>query len=591
MPIRRLPPTLVNRIAAGEVVERPASVVKELVENAIDAGGRQVDVELAGAGSSRIVVKDDGSGMAAEALALAVERHATSKLPGDDLLALGYLGFRGEALPSIAAVSRLTLTSRTAAAPHAASLTVDAGEIGEVRPAAGGIGTEVVVEDLFYATPARLKFLRTAKAELQAVGDTLRRLALAHPTVGFSLAHEGRTLARYNAALDRRERAIDVVGTALADAIQVRAARDGIELEAFCALPTAAARNARQQYLTVNGRPVTDRLLQGALKGAYADLLFHDRQPVAVVHLDVAPTLVDVNVHPAKAEVRFQEPGAVRGLVVGAIKRALAEHGQATARSLSQAALGAWRAPAVAAAPPSPPRPSGSAGWTRPAAAPALGLAEARAPFASPPPAPAAPAPAAEGSEPGPLGHARAQLHGTYILAEAEGGLVLVDMHAAHERIVYERLKASLHDGVASQTLLLPVVVELDEAAVDQLEQAAGDLARLGLEVERFGRGAVLVRALPALLGQADAAALVKDVADDLAEHGTALALDEALLRVAARIACHGSVRAGQRLGLEAMNALLRTMETTPNSGQCNHGRPTYVRLERGDLERLFGRR
>ncbi|MFW5833624.1 MAG: DNA mismatch repair endonuclease MutL [Pseudomonadota bacterium] len=586
--IRRLPPTLVNRIAAGEVVERPASVVKELVENAVDAGATKVLVELEEAGQKRIRVKDDGSGMAPDALPLAIERHATSKLPGDDLLALAHLGFRGEALPSIAAVSRLTLTSRIAEADHASSLTVTAGEVSAVRPAPGSFGTEVVVEDLFYATPARLKFLRSPRAELQAVGETVRRLALAHPPLDLELRHDGRSLARYPAAADRRARAVAVVGNALGDAIHVTAERDGMALEAFCALPTAAARNARQQYLTVNGRPVTDRLLQGALRAAYADLVFHDRQPVAVLHLDVEPALVDVNVHPAKAEVRFRDPGAVRGLIVGALRRALAEHGQATARTVSEAALGAWRAEPRARSV----APSRSVSWKRPGASQAgLGLGEERRSFEPPPPAPVVEPDAEATPVTGPLGLARAQLHGTYILAETPDGLVLVDMHAAHERIVYERLKTDLARGVASQTLLLPVVVELEEARIERLAEAEQRLARLGLELERFGRAAVLVRGMPAPLAQADPAALVADVAEDLEEHGEALALDEELLRVAARIACHGSVRAGQRLGVEAMNALLRDMEATPNSGQCNHGRPTYVRLDQGDLERLFGRR
>jgi DNA mismatch repair protein MutL len=588
-PIRRLPPTLVSRIAAGEVVERPASVVKELVENAIDAGAGSVRIELEDAGRRCIAVRDDGVGMAADDLPLAVERHATSKLPGDDLLALLHLGFRGEALPSIGAVSRMTVTSRTAKASHASTLTVEGGEVGPVRPAAGPIGTEIVVRDLFYATPARLKFLRSPRAELAAASETVRRLALAHPGLALTLVHDGRTVARFLRETDRRARAIAVVGAVLGDAIHVTAARVVAALEAFCALPTAAARNARQQFLTVNGRPVADRLLQGALKAAYADLVFHDRQPVAVLYLDVDPQAVDVNVHPAKAEVRFRDPGSVRGLVVGALKRALAEHGQRTAQTVSTAALGAWRAPSGA--------PSAASGWHRPPAQAWLGLRQDRAGFdvprrLDPEPPPAAVEPALpEDGEDGPLGRARAQLHGTYILAEAADGLVLVDMHAAHERIVYERLKAALAGGVASQTLLLPVVVELEEADASRVGEAATALARFGLEVERFGRRAVLVRGLPAPLGQVEPEALVRDIAADLEEHGTALVLGDRLLRVAARMACHGSVRAGQRLGIEAMNALLRQMEATPNSGQCNHGRPTYVRLERGDLERLFGRR
>jgi DNA mismatch repair protein MutL len=414
----------------------------------------------------------------------------------------------------------------------------------------------------------------------------VRRLALAHPGVALELTHEGRRLQAYAAAPDRERRVLDVLGGAFADAVRIEAAREGIAMEAFCGLPTAAARTARQQHFTVNGRPVTDRLLQGALKGAYADLLFHERQPVAAIYLDVEADMVDVNVHPAKAEVRFRDPALVRGLLVGAIKRGLAEGGQRTARVVSLQALGTFQ-------------PQAGAGARTFAAArrqPSLGLREDTSPF-QPRMAPDTPGQtSAEAVVPtvepdGPLGRAKAQLHGTWILAEAGDALVLVDMHAAHERIVYERLKAGLAEGAASQTLLLPVVVELAEGAVEHLVTASAELARLGLLLERFGRGAVLVRGMPAALGEADPAALVTDVAEDLGEHGAALVLDERLLAVASRIACHGSVRAGRRLSLPEMDALLRSMEKTPNSGQCNHGRPTYVRLERGDLERLFQRR
>ena len=596
--IRRLPPTLVNRIAAGEVVERPAAVVKELVENAVDAGATRVEIDLADAGRTLIRVRDDGHGMDGDALPLAVERHATSKLESDDLLDLRYLGFRGEALPSIAAVSRLTVTSRTATAEHGWTLEVDAGKLGEPEPCAAPRGTEVSVRDLFHATPARLKFLRSDKAELQAASDMVRRLALAHPRLVLRLRHDDRLLFEALAS-DRGGRARAVLGAALDDALHVTAARDDLSLEAFCALPTAAARTARHQFLVVNGRPVTDRLLGGALRGAYADLVPHDRHAVAVVHLDVAPDAVDVNVHPAKAEVRFRDAGAVRGLVVGAIKRALADAGRQTARVVSTAALGSFRNDDA-------PRPS--AGW-RPRVVPHLTFAEPRRPWGDAPApvsdaATAAPAgegadadPPAEAVEPCfPLGRARAQVHGTYIVAEAPDGLVVVDMHAAHERIVYERMKESLARGVPRQTLLLPDVVELDGTEVARLLAATPALLRLGLELEPFGKGAVLVRATPAALGSVDAGALVRDLADDLADGidpGSleASALEERLLALAARMACHGSVRSGQRLSEEAMNALLRTMETTPNSGQCNHGRPTWIKLERGDLERLFGRR
>ena len=594
-PIRRLPPSLVNRIAAGEVVERPAAVVKELVENAVDAGATRVAIELEDAGRTLIRVRDDGAGLDARALPLAVERHATSKLPGDDLVHLTHLGFRGEALPSIAAVSRLSITSRTADAAHAWTLEVAAGEVGEPAPAAGPRGTEVAVRDLFYVTPARLKFLKSERAELQAATDTVKRLALAHPGLALRLDHGGRRLFEVEPA-DRFGRALAVMGTALADAVHVTAARDELALEAFCALPTAAARTARQQALVVNARPVTDRTLAGALRAAYDDLLAKDRHPVAVLHLDAAPATVDVNVHPAKAEVRFRDAGAVRGLIVGAVRRALAGEGHRTAQTVSAAALGRFRPEAAPA-----PQPRGSSGWARPPTQSRLAFADARRGWgetAPPAPEPAAdadaevppePVPAADADRP--LGEARAQLHGTWIVAEAGDGVVLVDMHAAHERIVYERLKAQLAQGVARQTLLMPAVVELQEALVTRVVEAGEALLRLGLEVERFGAGGVLVRAVPAVLGEVDTKRLVEDIAEDLTAQGAPAALDEALHRLASRMACHGSVRGGQKLTLEAMNALLRTMETTPNSGQCNHGRPTYIKLVSADLERLFGRK
>jgi DNA mismatch repair protein MutL len=538
-------------------------------------------------------VRDDGEGMDAAALPLAVERHATSKLPDDDLLHLRHLGFRGEALPSIAAVSRLALTSRTDGAEHAWRLEVDAGDVRAPVPAAGPRGTEVVVRDLFYATPARLKFLKSERAELQAVTDTVKRLALAHPAVALRVLHAGRRLVEAQPA-DRFGRALAVMGGALADAVHVTAARDELALEAFCALPTAAAKTPRQQALIVNGRPVADRALAGALKAAYDDLVAKDRHPVAVLHLDAAPHAVDVNVHPTKAEVRFRDAGAVRGLVVGAIRRALAGAGHRTAQTVSDAALGAFR-PGPTPAPP----PRSAAGWSRPATQPRLELAVTRRAWGGEPAAPPEePAPAAATAPPAqapaadrPLGEARAQLHGTWIVAEAADGVVLVDMHAAHERVVYERLKAQLDDGVARQTLLMPAVVELEEAMVARLVEARDTLLRLGLELEGFGAGGVLVRAVPAALGEVDARRLVGDVGEDLTVNGAPAALEEALLRLASRMACHGSVRGGQSLTRDAMNALLRTMETTPNSGQCNHGRPTYIRLARADLERLFGRR
>ncbi len=586
--IRRLPEGLVNRIAAGEVVERPASVVKELVENALDAGAARVSIAVEGGGRGLIAVTDDGCGMTAGDLLLAVERHATSKLDDDALIRITSYGFRGEALPSIGAVARLRLLSRTAGADNAWALEVEGGEVGTARPAAGPRGTRVEVRDLFYRTPARLKFLRAERSETEAITETVRRLALAAPAAAFVLEVDGRAAWRADPVLAdpveaRRQRASAVMGREFRDAsLVVEAVREAIRLDALIALPTASRNDARHQYLFVNGRPVQDRLLRGALRAAYSDLLFHDRQPLAAIWLELPPEQVDVNVHPAKAEVRFREPALVRGLIVGALKRALAEHGQRTSPTLGRAALGL-----------------AGGGMSRAPIRPSLGLAEAAAAFqgagsldlgapqAQPmPEAPAEPSPH-------PLGAALGQLHDSYILAQSADGLVLVDQHAAHERIVYERLKQELRDGgVRRQALLLPEIVELEAAETHALLQRAAELAELGLVVEGFGEGAVIVRETPAILGASAAKALVRDLAADLVgEIDEALALREALERVAATMACHGSVRAGRRLAHAEMDALLRQMEATPGSGQCNHGRPTYIQLSRSDLERLFQRR
>jgi DNA mismatch repair protein MutL len=572
--IRLLPPGLVNRIAAGEVVERPASVVKELIENALDAGAGRIEVQIDDGGRSRIRVGDDGCGMDGDALALAVQRHATSKLDGEDLVRIRTLGFRGEALPSIGAVARLGLTSRTAGCAHAWQLSVEGGEVSAPRPAAGPRGTRVEVRDLFFATPARLKFLRTAQAEGRAAQDVVRRLAMAHPGVAFRLLMDGREVLRLepDGALARIGR---LLGRGFGDeAIALDALREGIRLFGLAGLPTQARTGARHQYLFVNGRPVEDRLLKGALRAAYTDLVFHDRQPVVALFLDVPPERVDVNVHPAKAEVRFREPETVRGLLVGALKRALAEHGHRTAPELGRGALGLAR--------PFGRQPSPGLAETASAFQAPLGLGAPRA----------RPTPAAEPDPEHPLGAARAQLHDAYIIAQTRDGLVIVDQHAAHERIVYERLKQGLADGgVPGQGLLVPEIVELEDDACERLLARREELAGLGLVVEPFGKGAVAVRATPALLGAAAAAGLVRDLAEDLVELDAALSLEEALERVAATMACHGSVRAGRRLRQEEMDALLRQMEATPHAGQCNHGRPTYVLLKREDIERLFGRR
>jgi DNA mismatch repair protein MutL len=606
MPIRRLPLETVNRIAAGEVVERPASAVKELVENAIDAGATRIEVQADEGGLARILVSDDGCGLSAEELPLALERHATSKLApnaeGDwDLLRIATLGFRGEALPSIGSVARLSLSGRVRGA-DAHGLEVEGGALGIVRPAAfpGPHGARVEVRDLFYATPARLKFMKSARAEAMAIAEEVRRQAMAHEAVGFSLDLDGRRVLRlapeFPSPQGRLQRLAAILGREFEDnALLIDQTRDGVRLSGYAGLPTYSRGNAAHQYLFVNARPVRDRLLQGALRAAYADFLARDRHPTAALYVELEPDQVDINVHPAKAEVRFRDPALVRGLIVGALRHALAGAGHRASTTVAAAALGGFRSG------PSPSAAGFSAwsagGWSPQAAARAPeqtlpGVAELSARFE---PAPGAePARAAVVIDPVdyPLGAARAQVHETYIVAQTRDGVVIVDQHAAHERLVYERMKDELAaGGVARQTLLLPEVVELDPAEAERVLDRAEELAGLGLVIEPFGPGAVLVRETPALLGEADAAGLVRDIADDLAENGAALALAERLQAVCSTMACHGSVRAGRRLSASEMNALLRQMEATPHSGQCNHGRPTYVELKLADIERLFGRR
>jgi DNA mismatch repair protein MutL len=619
MPIRRLPPETVNRIAAGEVVERPASAVKELVENALDAGAARVEVQADGGGLSRILVADDGQGLAAGELSLAVERHATSKLAPDDagdydLLHIATLGFRGEALPSIGSVSRLSIASRARGASDAHAILVEGGAVGPVTPAAfpGPHGARVEVRDLFYATPARLKFMKSERAEAMAIAEEIKRQAMAHEGVSFALDLDGRRTLRLPAeaagAEGRLARLSAIMGREFADnALPIDHEREGVRLSGFAGLPTFNRGNAGHQYLFVNGRPVRDRLLQGALRAAYADFLARDRHPLAALYLELDPALVDVNVHPAKAEVRFRDPGLVRGLIVGGLRHALASAGHRASTTVASAALGGFR-PGGGWTP--PPRAAGYSAWGQggwqptPSGAglaaaiqaiPGLAEVSARAELApEPPPGVAEDGPAAPVFDPidYPLGAARAQVHETYIVAQTRDGVVIVDQHAAHERLVYERMKAEMGEGgVARQVLLLPEVVELDPAEAERVVARADELAALGLVVEPFGPGAVLVREVPALLGETDAAGLVRDIADDLAENGAALALKERLEDVCSTMACHGSVRAGRRLTAPEMNALLRQMEATPHSGQCNHGRPTYVELKLADIERLFGRR
>jgi len=593
MKIRRLAEGTINRIAAGEVVERPASAVKELVENALDAGAHRIEIATTNGGADLILVEDDGEGMARDDLAIAVERHATSKLPrkgeDDDLTAIATLGFRGEALPSIGAVARLAIASRTSSS-EAHEIRVEGGIVGALSPAGfrakGQSGTRVEVRELFFATPARLKFLKSARSEDLATLDVVKRLAMARPDVAFTLSMDGRRALVLEAQNDlfqgRLKRLAQIMGRDFADnSAKVDVAREGLVITGYAGLPTYNRANAQLQFLFVNGRPVRDKLLIGAVRGAYADFLARDRHPALALFLECDSAFVDVNVHPAKTEVRFREAALVRGLIVSSLRAALAEAGHRASTTVAGEALAALRpglyqqnynrGPGV-----SEPSRSYYAPLLASDSAPAARIDEA------------SDLPSVEH----PLGVARAQLHETYVVAQTEDGIVIVDQHAAHERLVYERMKTSLETGgVARQPLLIPEIVELDPAEVERLATRAGELAELGLVVEAFGPDAVMVREMPALLGQADIKALVRDLADDIGETGKALSLKERLDSVAGTLACHTSVRAGRRLNAEEMNALLREMEATPHSGQCNHGRPTYVELKLADIERLFGRR
>ena len=592
--IRRLPEELVNRIAAGEVVERPASALKELVENAIDAGSTSIFVKLAGGGLDLIEVTDDGCGMDAREIALALERHATSKLPDEHIEQVATLGFRGEALPSIASVARVTIESRVRGGQEGWRRIVDHGVLAGEGPTALPPGTRIRVEDLFGKVPARRKFLRSARSEYAACLDIVRRLAMGRPEIGFTLEHDGSRTLAVQSGDALAARVSRLVARELADdGVVIDAARGSARLTGVAGLPTFNRGIADHQYLFVNGRPVRDKLLVGAVRGAYADMLARDRHAVLALFLDLPPEDVDVNVHPAKTEVRFRDPAFVRGFIVGAVRHALDSEGQRSAQAPAAAAMANWQVePTIPAEParslfstfaPQPPRVSEAGrvwrGYERAVMAPA-----ARA-------EPAEELPQEIGQFP--LGVARGQVAGTYIVAEAEDGLVIVDQHAAHERLVLERLRAAgAGEGVAaSQALLLPEVVELDEPDCDRLDGKAETLAGFGLVIERFGPSAMLVRAVPSALAQGDVQALVRDIADDLAKNGDALLLGERLDGVLATMACHGSVRAGRALSVAEMNALLREMERTPRSGQCNHGRPTWVKLAHGDIEKLFGRR
>ncbi len=596
MSIRRLPEHLVNRIAAGEVVERPASALKEIVENALDAGATRIAIRLSNGGLDRIEVSDDGCGMTPADMALALERHATSKLPDDAIEHVATLGFRGEALPSIASVARLAIDSRVGGA-DGWNRTVDNGVVVAEGPAALPPGTRVTVEQLFGKVPARRKFLRSPKSEYAACLDIVRRLAMAHPDVAFALEHDGRRALGVQGGEAREDRVAALTDRQLADNhVIVSLEREGVRLSGVASLPTYNRGVGDHQYLFVNGRPVRDRLLIGALRGAYADMLARDRHPVVALFLDVPPLDVDVNVHPAKTEVRFRDPAMIRGMIVSGLRRALDAEGFRAVQHADPAGLSAWKPEPIS------PTPIGAmpifeaVGASPNSYNPSVqsSFADRRASFITPPPqarAESAAAPAPEGHS-FPLGVARGQVARTYIVAEAEDGLVIVDQHAAHERLTLERMRRAMEgQSVTSQALLLPEVVELDEPACDRLENRIAELRDFGLDLERFGPSAMLVRAVPAMLGQSDVQGLVTDLADDLAAYDSALSLKERLDLVAATMACHGSVRAGRVLSVAEMNALLREMEVTPRSGQCNHGRPTWVKLGHHDIEKLFGRK
>ena len=589
--IKQLDDAAINRIAAGEVLERPASAVKELVENAIDAGAARIENVIADGGKTLIRVTDDGCGIAAVDLPLAMSRHATSKIDGSDLLNINSFGFRGEALPSLGAVGRLTITSRAQGA-DAATIAVSGGQTTNARPAALSAGTVVELRDMFYATPARLKFLRTDRAEAQAVNDVVKRLAMAEPFITFTLRDasngDNRTTFRADAetgdlfdALHGRLRTI--LGKDFAEnALPIDAQRDGFHLTGYAALPTYSRGAAIAQFLFVNGRPVRDKMLLGALRAAYMDVLSRDRHPVAVLFVDCDPTLVDVNVHPAKSEVRFRDPGAVRGLIVSGLRHALADAGHRASTTVANATLGA-----ITPEPTTPrtyqmDRPSFSA-RTMTFQAQAPGFGEAPSARIEPP--------VADEPDDLPLGAARAQVHENYIIAQTETGIVIVDQHAAHERLVYEKLKTQMtENGVAAQALLIPEIVEMSEGETAQLMDIADDLSRLGLTLERFGGGAIAVRETPAILGEVNAQAMLRDILDELADQENSATVQAKIEAILSRVACHGSIRSGRRMQGPEMNALLREMEATPLSGQCNHGRPTYVELKLSDIERLFGR-
>ena len=599
MRIRYLPENLVNQIAAGEVIERPAAAVKELVENSIDAGASKIEVELRAGGKSLIAVSDNGQGMTRQELVAALDRHATSKLPDDDLMNIKHMGFRGEALPSIGAVSRMKIATRAHGQKDAWEITCEGGRKSEPAPSGHPSGTRIEIRDLFYATPARLKFLKTDRAEYQAVKNTISHLAMAFPHIAFRLTHEGMSGLHLPAVKDPQDRLSALLGADFKDnAMDIRAERDGVKLSGFAGLPTYNRGTAQHQYLFVNGRPVKDKLLNACVRAGYMDVLARDRHAVLALFLELSAQDVDVNVHPAKAEVRFRDGQFIRSLVIGALRHALHEQGLRSSSTGNIALVSSLRTTgsiyplpqnsinsSVVAMDPGLRRDDRA--WGNLAEAPQMNWNAEIAPSARAEIIPQ------DQRDAYPLGAARAQIHENYIIAQNENGLVIVDQHAAHERLVYERFKAQVEaHGVEKQGLLTPEIISLDEGAIGTLMERANDLAALGLEIESFGPGALAIHSVPALLGaKANIARLMRDLADELAEHETAGTLQERLNAILSTMACHGSVRSGRRLNAEEMNALLRQMEKTPLAGQCNHGRPTWIELKLSDIEKLFSRR
>ena len=604
--IRRLPEGLVNRIAAGEVIERPASAIKELVENSIDAGASRIDIIMREGGRTMMTVTDNGCGMSREELSLSIERHATSKLPDDNLTQINTLGFRGEALPSIASVSRMEITSRSLDSEDAWKIIIEGGLVAETLPASIKSGTRVAIRDLFYATPARLKFLKTVRTEFNLAADVIRKLAMANPEIAFTISDGERTSIRLNVAQGdflktKLARLADVMGQEFKNnALAIQSEREGFALSGFIGLPTMNRRTSSHQFLFIDGRPVRDKLLYGAVRGAYSDFVAYDRHPIVALFLKTPAGAVDVNVHPAKTEVRFQEPGLVRGLIVGSLKNALAEAGHRASSTVSTAALGVFNR---SANPPINPRLSQYTSRHISTLPPSASkLKEATYDFQNHSESDSL-ASSSEGTvDPHtgviedylqfPLGAAKTQLHATYIVSQNKNSIIITDQHAAHERLVYERMKKALQNGgIKRQILLIPEIVDLEESKLARLLEQEIDFRKFGFSIDEFGPGALIVREVPSLLGDADIQTLIRDLADDLEDMGASTTLEDKLGQICGTLACYGSVRAGRSLNIEEMNALLREMENTPHSGQCNHGRPTYIELNLTDVERLFGRR